>query len=273
MAIFQTTWFSNTLHRLTEMTVILPVEVNKSMPPQLQERDAGPLKTVMLLHGFSGTHSDWLYGSRIQQLAMKYHIAVLCPSGENGFYVDDEKRDALYEQYLCEVLEFGRRVFPLSEKREDTAIGGLSMGGYGAMRNGLKHPELFGKIIALSSALITDRLAQNTEQQESPMASAAYYDHVFGAPETIPGSDRDPKYLAKRLKESGGALPRIFMACGTEDFLLAPNNDFSAYLDSIGIGHDYRTGPGIHDWAFWDVYIEQALDWAYGESASERPAT
>lgn len=264
MAVFQTTFFSNTLHRLTEMTLILPLEENKGLPPELQRKDTGPMKVVMLLHGFSGNHNDWLYGSRIQALAMQHQLAVVCPSGENSFYVDDAHRDALYEQYLCEVLAFVQKTFPVSKARENTYIGGLSMGGYGAMRNGLKHPELFGGIIALSSALITDKLAAQTEQSDNPMATAAYYDHVFGKPQDILGSDRDPKALAKRLVESNAPRPTIFMACGTEDFLFAENNDFSAYLDSVGLSHTYLTGPGVHDWAFWDAYIEKALDQLLG---------
>ncbi len=259
MAVFHITMFSNALHRLTEMTAVIPVEVNEGMPAQPQEKRGAPLKTAMLLHGFSGTHSDWLYGSRIQQLAMQYHVAVLCPSGENSFYVDDEKRDALYEQHLCEVLAFSRNVFPLSTAREDTVIGGFSMGGYGAMRNGLKHPELFGGIIALSSAFITDQLAQQPQHQGNAMATAAYYEQVFGAPGKILGGDRDPKYLAKALAESGEPLPRIFMACGTEDFLLEQNDSFSAYLDEIGMAHQYHRAPGVHDWAFWDSQIEKAF--------------
>lgn len=266
MAVFHVTMFSGALHRLTEMTAIVPVEKADGIPPELRAPDGAPLKTVMLLHGFSGTHSDWLFGSRIQQLAMRYHVAVLCPSGENAFYVDDAKRDALYEQYLCEVLDFSRRVFPLSKQAEDTFLGGLSMGGYGALRNGLKHPELFGGIIALSSALITDELASHPTYSDSGMASAGYYEQIFGSPSSIPGSDRDPKQLAKQAAERG-KVPAIWMACGTEDFLIGPNNDFSAYLDSIGVGHTYLTGPGVHDWAFWDAYIEKALDHFFGARA------
>ena len=180
MAVLRTTFFSNSLRRLKEMTAIVPVERAAGIPEELRAKSDSPMKTVMLLHGYSGTHSDWLYGSRIEQLAMKYHIAVLCPSGENGFYVDDRKRDALYEQLLCEVIDFGRRVFPLSCKREDTIIGGFSMGGYGALINGFKHPELFGGVIALSAAAITDDLAKMDSYEDNPaaMASPSYYEHI-----------------------------------------------------------------------------------------------
>ena len=262
MAVFRTTFFSNFLRRLTEMTAIVPVERAAGIPEELRAKSDSPMKTVMLLHGYSGTHSDWLYGSRIEQLAMKYHIAVLCPSGENGFYVNDRKRDALYEQLLCEVIDFGRRVFPLSCKREDTIIGGFSMGGYGALINGFKHPELFGGVIALSAAAITDDLAKMDSYEDNPtaMASPSYYEHIFGLPKEIPGSDRDLRFVARQLAESDAPKPQIYMACGTEDMLVRSSNEFSAYLDSIGLKHTYVTDPGIHNWAFWDPHIEMAFE-------------
>ena len=265
MAIFHVTMFSNALHRLTEMTAILPVEPGMEVPEEERKKPIEPLKTVMLLHGYCGTHTDWLYGSRIQELASKYHIAVLCPTGENSFYVDDWKRDALYEQLLCETLDFSRRVFPLSHKREDTVIGGFSMGGYGALINGFKHPELFSGIIALSSAAITDNLAKMETYESNPMASASYYEHVFGLPKEIPGSDRDLKFVAKTLAESDAPAPQIFMACGTEDRLVDASNDLSQYFQSIGLEHTYVKNPGVHDRAFWDAHIEKALEWFFGK--------
>lgn len=266
MAVFQTTMFSNSLRRLTELTAIVPVEKAAGIPEELRCKEDAPMKTVMLLHGYSGTHTDWLYGSRIEQLAMKYHIAVLCPNGENGFYLDDRKRDALYEQHLCEVIEFGRRVFPLSDKREDTYIGGFSMGGYGALINGFKHPELFGGIIALSAAAITDDLAKMDSYEDNPnvMASPAYYEHIFGLPKDIPGSDCDLLYQAKKLAESDNPKPQIYMACGTEDMLVKSSDNLSEYLNSIGLKHTYVKDPGVHNWAFWDPHIEMAFEEFFG---------
>ena len=155
MAVFDITLFSNTLHRQVPLTAIIPVEVIE-IPGFPKIDKSKPFRSLFLLHGFSGAHTDWLRGSRIEQLAMMHNIAVFCPSGENSFFLDDKKRDALYEKYLCEeLIDFTRRVFPVSKERKDTAIGGLSMGGYGALRNGLKRSDVFGNIIALSSALIS----------------------------------------------------------------------------------------------------------------------
>jgi S-formylglutathione hydrolase FrmB len=261
MAVFDITLFSNTLHRQIPLTAIIPIE-EFDIPGFPKIDKSKPFRALYLLHGFSGTHTDWLRGSRIEQLAMMHNIAVFCPSGENSFYLDDKVRDALYEQYICkELVDFTRRIFPISREKKDTAIGGLSMGGYGAIHSGLKYPDVFGSIIALSSALITENVAKRTEQANNPMISVDYFAHTFGKPEEIIGSHIDPKALAKKLTEAGAVRPNLYLACGTEDFLIEPNRELHQYLTEIGYEHIYLEGAGIHDWVFWDSCIEKALLW------------
>jgi S-formylglutathione hydrolase FrmB len=264
MAVFDITFLSSSLRRQTQLTAILPVE-----PPPFPGFGQGnankPLRSLFLLHGYMGSNVDWIRGSRIEQLAQMHNLAVFCPSGENSFFLDDLKRGALYEQLVCkELIDFTRRVFPVSHERKDTAVGGLSMGGYGALHSGLKHPEVFGSVIALSSALITDQLEEVVKQPDNPMASPAYYIHTFGDPEKVKGSDADPKALAKKIVDSGAPRPNVYIACGTEDFLIAGSKDLSAYMTSIGYDHTYAEGPGIHSWDFWDTFVEKALVWLDG---------
>ncbi len=264
MATFQIEMFSTTLKRLVPLTVILPVE--KPDIPGIPKQEEKPFKTVYLLHGYSGSNNDWLYGSRIATLAMMHNVAVVMPSGGNSFYLDDEIRSEYMEKYITEELvAFTRKVFPLSAKKEDTTIGGLSMGGYGALHSALKRPDVFGWVYALSSAFITDQVAQMKEGDPNPIAPFSYYVHWFGQPAKVLGSDKDPKALAKLLKDSGSELPKIFMACGTEDFLLEPNRSMDQYFTQIGVAHEYRESKGVHNWAFWDEYIEKAMEWQYGK--------
>lgn len=269
MAVFNFTFFSTSLGRTTEVTSIVPAE--PPMFPGMAPTDPNrPLRSIYLLHGYSGSHVDWLRGSKIEQLAQMHRIAVFCPSGENSFYIDDKARGALYEQLICrELIDFTRRVFPLSKERKDTTIAGLSMGGYGAIRNGFKNSDVFGNIAAFSSALITDGIDKMTEQppvaaeDNSPpgMMSPSYFIHTFGKPGSIVGSDVDPKALAKKLTDSGDARPNLYMACGSEDFLIEPNRDLHKYLVDIGYEHHYTEGSGTHSWAYWDEHIEKALIW------------
>lgn len=265
MAVISVNFFSHALKRATDYTAIVPIEPSPfpPLPGSPVPDKSKPFKTVYLLHGFHGNHRDWLYGTRINELSQIYNVAVICPSGENSFYIDDNRRDAYYERMLCyELPEHTRALFPLSHERSDTMLSGLSMGGYGALRNGLKNPQVFGSIAAFSSALITDGVANQTEK--NPLISDNYFLHTFGETDKIIGSDVDPKAVAKNLVSSGEARPKLMMACGTEDFLLEHNRDLDRYLTEIGYEHTYLEGPGGHEWSFWDTYVEKALEWFTG---------
>ncbi len=272
MAVFQFSFYSTSLSRSTDITAVVPAEA--PMFPGMPENKE-PLKLLVLLHGYSGAHYDWLRGTTIEQLATMHHIAIVCPSGENSFYVDDNVRGALYEQYIAKELPaFVRRVFNnISDKREDTFIGGLSMGGYGAIRNGFKHADAFGGILAFSSALITDGISQMPDEpQPTPPGqgggmgmSPSYFIHTFGKPSKIMGSDVDPKALAKKLVDEGAEKPKLYMACGAEDFLIEPNRDLHKYLTDIGYEHYYVEGHGTHSWEYWGEHIIKSLDWVDGK--------
>ena len=267
--------YSHALHRHTDVTAIIPAE--KPAFPGVPFDPDKPFKSIYLLHGYSGSHADWLRGSKIQQLAQQFRIAVFCPDGENSFYVDEPSRDANYATYICEELvEFTRRIFPLSKAREDTAIGGFSMGGYGALRNGFKYNEVFGSIIALSSALITDGISKMPDDLPPAPAggqggggmgmSPSYFVHCFGKPSKILGSDVDPKALASKLMADPNAIrPRVYMACGSEDFLIENNRSLHEHLEKIGYPHYYTEGHGTHAWEYWDPHIEEGLKWMEGQ--------
>lgn len=263
MAVFKIDYFSRAIRRSIPLTVLLPIERTLE---SAADAPFSPFRTLYLLHGYSGTHTDWLENSRIAQLSQQYRLAVVMPSTENSFCLDDTVRGALYEKMVAdELMTFSRSVFPLSKERSDTAIGGLSMGGYGALHTGLKYPDSYGAIIALSSALITDQVAHMTEENVPEIAPFSYYRHTFGEPANVLGSDVDPKALAQKLANSPEKMPRLYMACGTEDFLIENNRSMHEHLTKLGLSHEYREGAGVHDWAYWDAHIAQALEWLYGK--------
>ena len=192
------------------------------------------------------------------------------PSGENSFYLDHEDLQTEYAVFVGkELVEMTRALFPLSDRKEDTLIGGLSMGGYGAIHTGLAYPETFGTIFAFSSALIQNQVIQMKEDYKSPMSDYSYYKSTFGGTASLQNSEKNPEVLAKKLKLAGAEFPRIYLACGTEDFLLKENREFHRYLEELQICHEYVEGPGIHDFNFWDEYIQKALDW-YDQKAAEK---
>ena len=152
MALIQVNFVSKSLMRTVPIQVILPVDKFSLSDKPLREEK--PFKTLYLLHGIFGNYTDWVTNTRIQKWAEKKNLAVVMPSGDNAFYVDDPAGGNLYGQFIGqELVDITRRMFPLSRKREDTFIGGLSMGGFGAMRNGLKYHETFGCVISFSGVL------------------------------------------------------------------------------------------------------------------------
>ncbi len=245
-------WFSESLSRQTAVQAVVPIS-----------RDlARPLPSLYLLHGIMADHTQWITGSRITELAERWGVAVIMPAGDNSFYVDQEEANSYYGQYVGhELVTQSRKLLPLSHERQDTWLGGLSMGGYGAIRNGLKYHEMFGAVVALSSALVIDRAIDSTDDAEWAFARRQYFTSVFGDLTQLRGSDKDVEALAERLKVNGGALPRMYLACGTEDRLVESNRRYHGLLSNLGIEHTYIEGPGGHDFAFWDLYIERALEW------------
>lgn len=259
MAIIEVNFISKCLMRTVTFNAIIPVD---KFGPQAENAEQKPLKTLYLLHGIFGNYTDWVNGTRIQAWTEANDLAVIMPSGENRFYLDDEKSGELYGEFIGkELVEFTRKLFPLSDKREDTFIAGLSMGGYGAIRNGLKYAENFGCVIGLSAALVHDTWKDADNSAPIFTFRRNYYEAIFGEYDKVKGSDKDPKALLLKLKEEGRPVPKMYLCCGTEDGLVTANRDFRDFLNENGVDLTYVEGPGKHDWVFWDTYIKKVLDW------------
>lgn len=152
-------FFSKALMRPVTMNVILPVD--KVFFGEETEEENKPFKTLYLLHGVMGNYTDWVTGTCIKRWAEEKNLAVVMPSGANMFYMDHPNANENYSEFIGkELVKITRRMFPLSHKKEDTFIAGLSMGGYGAIRNGLKYHDTFGYIAGLSSAMILEKWGQ-----------------------------------------------------------------------------------------------------------------
>ena len=221
-------------------------------------------KNVYLLHGYSGCDSDWLYGAPLQEFANRFNVNFFLPNGDNSFYLDQPETGYKYLQYVGkEFVEYTHKTFNVSDKREDNMIAGLSMGGFGTIHTALSFPGTFSKAMAFSSALIVNGLKDMSRDKEDFMANYDYYEHTFGGDLSVAAeTDINPEILAKKLMDSGAEKPELYMACGTEDFLIEPNRQFKAYLDSIGYPVTFFTGPGVHDMVFWRAQLEAGLEWA-----------
>lgn len=241
MSLCDVHWFSNVLQKHVGMNVILP--------------DAGkpPFATYYLLHGLSDDYTGWLRRTRIEPYVRELPLIVVMPDGFRGFYTDNAEGPA-YGSYIAEELvDFVERNFPAKRTRAGRCIGGLSMGGYGALRLAFAYPHRYASANSHSGALLYGH--RNGPRELSPLTSTEQR-HIFGP--NSAGSAHDLLALAARAKESG-KLPRLLLDCGTDDHLLGDSRAVHDELQRLGIPHDYREHPGAHDWDYWDAHVRDAL--------------
>ena len=161
-----------------------------------------------------------------------------------------------------------RELFPLSCRREDTFLAGLSMGGYGACRNALKYSETFGKAAILSGALhIYEYPVSWVETTGNTIGEV----RNFGNPDETRNTDRNPRTLIKAIRnDPTREFPAFYIACGLQDHLLEANRAIAKALSEAGADVTYEEGEGMHDWFFWDTYIQHVLKWLdYSGTAKE----
>lgn len=242
---------SPVLRRNTHINVILPTptEVGQPMPENL--------KVLYLLHGLHGDETSWLHFSNIERYAYDANIAVVIPGVGNSFYQNMAHGEDFRTYVTEELYTFVQALFPVSKKREDTFMAGLSMGGYGAFFLGLSCPEKYAAIASFSGAIDVGFRYTPVALKNVPMPF--YVDNCFGDPTKIAGSDRDVFALFQKAKEKG-IVPRMYQSCGTADFLYGMNVMANKKLTELGAEITWRETPGIdHVWDFWDSEIRWLL--------------
>lgn len=258
MAHIRVQMYSPTLQTNIGVTVILP-------SPDSGEHTGGEdlswfrpgrkYQTLYLLHGAYGDSTDWSRLTGIERYAQRARIAVVMPSAGNSYYQDMAQGEAYLTAIGQELPGQMHTLFPLSMRREDTFIAGLSMGGYGAFRLALEHPDRFCAAASLSGAL--DVAAALTLPRQVPLP----FDRAFADPRHIAGSPADLFTLVDQRLKEGALLPRWFISCGTEDFLYAGNQKAQTEWRRRKLDLTYEEHPGVHDWEYWDTHIRRVIAW------------
>jgi len=214
---------SPSLHRHVSYSVILP------------EGQKGPAPVLMQLHGYSDDHTAWLHFSNLIRHARPYPFIIVLPDGGTSYYLNLNEANR-YEDFLMQdIYDHVSATFQV--RPGPWAIGGLSMGGFGAMRLGLRYPDRFASVWGHSSALLDrDELLMRLGVDQEP----DIYAIAAGAAQRPNG-------------------PVISFDCGTEDFLIEHNRRFHAHLEALGVAHTYREHPGAHTWEYWDEHVKAAL--------------
>lgn len=252
---------------VTSLVLNTPVTLRVILPTSVDYHRLGePLsalytpetyRVLYFLHGAISDPGQILRYSNIERYAEECRLAVVMPYVGNSFYTDVEER---FYSYVAEELPLlVNRLFPISTRREDTYIGGFSMGGYGAMKIGLRHPARYGRIASLSGVL------DLAGEMDSMTAMGLPVERLFGAPAQTAGGEEDVMALLQSASLQG-SVPPIYQSVGREDFLYGANQRFRQLCEACHLtDYHYEESDGAHDWEFWDGQIRRMMYWMIGE--------
>jgi putative tributyrin esterase len=259
MALLNINFYSSVLGMNCQMDVILPQKKHEKDIKSKSENVKYPV--LWLLHGGSDDQTAWQRHTSIERYVEGLGIAVVMPAAHMSLY-SNMACGGRYFDYIAEELpQIVREFFPISERREDNYIAGLSMGGYGAMKVGLSKPENFCSIGCFSAG----NMALDDEFLK-PGVLGRHIDNLkwaFGTLEKshLEGSEHDLFALADRAITEGKSLPRIFHAVGIEDIALKQAQFTSEWFKNKPFDYIYNELPGTHSWKLWDELIQKYLIW------------
>ena len=216
---------------------------------------------LYLLHGLFGHYDDWITRTNLAEYAAGYDLIIVTPEGNDSWYVDSATVPAdKYESYFMRELipDVDARYRTIKDRRA-RAVAGLSMGGYGALKYGLKYRDYFAFAGSLSGAL--DPANRSDEHPGfawdilRPSLTAA-----FGPANSRARELNDLHQIARNLTAADiSSLPYLYLDCGLEDGFLATNRELADILVSKKIKHQYRQLPGGHNWEYWDRQVREIL--------------
>ena len=244
------------------------------LPPDYEQKSSARTRypVLYLLHGLGGSADDWVSDrARVAQYAAQYRMIIVVPEGRDGWYTDGAASpgDRFETYFVEELMPDVQKRFRTVEAREGRAVAGLSMGGYGALKFGLKYPDRFTFAASMSGALGAPAWLPEMPLPAFIKPSVA---RVFGPADSPVRRANDIYRIVRELPAArAAALPYFYLDCGTEDGLLSNSRDFAALLVEKKIPHEYRQLPGNHGWAYWDRQVREVLRIAAQRLAPPQP--
>lgn len=261
MSLAQFTFESQYLQGNTTISVILPDKPREKTPAQFYGSGVR-YKVLWLLHGTFGDHSDWLRKSSIELYACEKDLIVVMPSALNTNYANWENFSLGYNMYdflFEELMPLIYNWFPASDKREDNFIAGLSMGGRGTCVYALNHPEKFAAAAVLSACPRETSWIRENDPRLWKRTEGCIENR--GGYEAYEASYENTWRILDEAVASGADLPKLYFACGKQDHLMPVYNHFKEHAKEIGLDAVFEEIDGYrHEWRFWDLTIQKALD-------------
>lgn len=237
VALRDVTFHSAALGRDMQYRVLLPAEI----PPSRS------LPVVYLLHGAGGGFRDWSNYSDVSRFAGTGLILVM-PEGNSSYYVNSASRsEDRYEDYIVDdLISHVESNFPAERSRAGRAIVGVSMGGFGAVKLALSHPDQFSFAAGISPAIDVP------SRPFSVKRISQWWQHrsIFGPWGSQARHSRDPFVLARSVNPA--RTPYLYLSCGEQEGLMPANRKFAELLAGRQFQCEFHPGPGGHDWNQWN---------------------
>ena len=248
-------------HKLNSKLMAREMPYRVVLPINYKSEIAQRYSIIYLLHGLTGHFENWTDKSKLAEYAAKYNYIIVTPEGNNGWYSDSATvPNDRYENYITQELipEIDKNFRTVAD-RNHRAVAGLSMGGYGSIKFGLKNPEMFALVGSFSGALGAAGWTEKELGTKGFIAQSLL--SVYGAVDSKTRQENDIFKIVREMPaEKIKNLPFVYLDCGTEDFLINSNRDFVNLLLERKVKHEFRQLPGGHDWKFWDAQVQEFLE-------------
>ncbi len=251
MALLHLVYFSDVLGVQTPVDVILP-EGKQGIGVETADESELP-KVLYLLHGYSDDQTIWQRRTSVERYAANRNLAIIMPGVNHSFYCNEVYGERYWDFVAHELPMMMHRFFRLSDRPEDTFVAGLSMGGYGAMKLALNFPERFSAAASFSGAVDIRSMGKRHEN---------HWKRITGG-KSLVGTNCDLFHL---IEENAGAAhkPRLYVSCGTADFLYDQYQQFVPALKKAGWDvTSYEEPDAVHEWGFWDREIRKFIDFCF----------
>jgi S-formylglutathione hydrolase FrmB len=235
------------------------------LPPGYGEDGNRRYPVLYYFHGLGDNEQMFVRSggfNLIEELWDRHELAdfiIVTPAGYASFFMNSHDGQFRYEDFfLQEFMPSIEKRYRIAARRESRGIGGISMGGYGALRMALLHPQLFGSVSAHSAALM-ERIPAVSVGNSPESGRLQILGNVFGSPPDRMFWDRNNPLNIARTAELAGM--KIYFDCGSQDDygFEAGAQALHNVLVSRRIAHEFHLYPGGHNWSYFAAHLPESL--------------